>query len=235
MFLVRRWQSWSASTLHFSCTASGTTADGWPCLAIHRQAILPMTVLFRYLRLPLTWPLASAQVCSRALASRSLRVSLSAALLWQFFSCSSRRAIHPSLCPPSFPPQSVSLRYLSFCRWYTFGCSLPNHAHPRHLTARSVRRSSRMMTRPLYGSLSLAAPFVALLFALAGHAFLQAFTFVKNQSEWPVFVFALLLSPIGGVITGTVGLARRERHRWLAVLGLILNVGIICGFRPPTF
>jgi hypothetical protein len=80
---------------------------------------------------------------------------------------------------------------------------------------------------PVCGSISVAMPFAALLIAVGGEAFLNAFVFFPDQPHWPLAVLALGMSPLAGLTSGIVGVNRREKHVWLAVTGFTLNMTVV--------
>lgn len=88
------------------------------------------------------------------------------------------------------------------------------------------------MTRPLYGIISVAMPFIGFLGAIGMETFTQWFIFSYTQESAPFFIF--YISPMLGIAAGIAGLRRRERRRWLCIIGLILNALVLSGISIPT-
>ena len=76
--------------------------------------------------------------------------------------------------------------------------------------------------RPIFGSTSVAMPFVAILIVVIWIIVSNAFVFVWGSLEWiiPMFAFMCL---IAGLVVGIVGIVRHERHRWLSIFGVAVN------------
>jgi len=71
--------------------------------------------------------------------------------------------------------------------------------------------------KPILGALSVATPFIgALLIYL-----------LIWQFESFLGLLMIPLSPICGVILAVIALRRRERHRWLAWIGFLLNAAAL--------
>ena len=89
--------------------------------------------------------------------------------------------------------------------------------------------------RPRYGLVSLVSPVAALLTLAAGAFWMQIFPRADNENLVPFMALAFLLSPGGGILSGILSLLLRERSRWMAITGLILNAGFILALSPPKY
>ena len=89
--------------------------------------------------------------------------------------------------------------------------------------------------RPIFGSTSVAMPFVAILIVVIWIIVSNAFVFVWGSLEWiiPMFAFMCL---IAGLVVGIVGIVRHERHRWLSIFGVAVNsffiLSVACSIEP---
>ncbi len=89
--------------------------------------------------------------------------------------------------------------------------------------------------RPRYGLLSLISPVAALLTLAAGAVWMQVIPRADNENLIPFMALAFLLSPGGGILSGILSLVLRERNRWMATTGLILNAAFILALSPPKY
>ena len=79
--------------------------------------------------------------------------------------------------------------------------------------------------RPVYGTLSIAAPFLG--FALVIALLYSEQHWGHDSEGWSVLVFGIIIMPIailGGIGSAIVALRRRERCRALPVVGLVVNL-----------
>ena len=85
--------------------------------------------------------------------------------------------------------------------------------------------------KPICGSLSVAMPLIGLFVAFVGFALIREPTGPHQLSGMGVvFLILSLLCPIAGVVLGIIGMVRRERLRWLPVLGLVLSIGCAASY-----
>jgi len=85
--------------------------------------------------------------------------------------------------------------------------------------------------KPICGSLSVAMPLIGFLVAFVGFALIREPTGPHQLSGMGVVILILsLLCPIAGVVLGIIGMVRRERLRWLPVLGFVLSVGCAASY-----
>lgn len=91
--------------------------------------------------------------------------------------------------------------------------------------------------RPVFGTASLVFTALVVVVPVLVVMFFSAVDRVKGHTGWEAFVevvlafllagLGILLAAVGGVVTGIIGLARGERSRWRAVLGLVLTAPIL--------
>ncbi len=79
--------------------------------------------------------------------------------------------------------------------------------------------------RPIYGLISFAIPFLAILFLIAGIALTAASAGFRNLENL-IFPIAMILW-VAGVVIGVVGIFKHERKRWLSIEGIVLNAGFV--------
>lgn len=85
--------------------------------------------------------------------------------------------------------------------------------------------------KPICGSLSVAMPLIGLLVAFVGLAVIREPAGPQQLSGMGVVILILsLLCPIAGIVLGIIGMVRRERLRWLPVLGFVLNIGCAASY-----
>ena len=85
--------------------------------------------------------------------------------------------------------------------------------------------------KPICGSLSVAMPLIGYLVAFAGFALIHEPSSPHQISGMGVAVlFLSLLCPIAGVVLGIIGMVRRERLRWLPVLGFVLSLACTASY-----
>jgi hypothetical protein len=69
-------------------------------------------------------------------------------------------------------------------------------------------------------------PLIGFLVAFVGFALIREPTGPHQLSAIGVVILILsLLFPIAGLVLGIIGMVRRERLRWLPVLGFVLSIG----------
>jgi hypothetical protein len=79
--------------------------------------------------------------------------------------------------------------------------------------------------KPICGTLSVAMPPVGLLVAYVGFTLIHEPSGPHQLAGAGMAILILsLLCPVAGIGIGIAGLVRRERFRWLPVLGLLLNI-----------
>jgi hypothetical protein len=85
--------------------------------------------------------------------------------------------------------------------------------------------------KPICGSLSVAMPLIGFLVAFVGFTLIHDPTGPHQLSGMGVVILILsLLCPIAGVVLGIIGMIRRERLRWLPVLGFVLSIGCAASY-----
>jgi hypothetical protein len=80
--------------------------------------------------------------------------------------------------------------------------------------------------RPVYGSLSIAAPVVGFALVIAMLYYEQHWG--HDSEGWSVLVYGIIIMPLAllaGTVLAIVALRRRERCRGLPLLGLVFNLG----------
>jgi len=77
----------------------------------------------------------------------------------------------------------------------------------------------------------VAMPLVGFLVVFAGFALIREPTGPHQLSGTGVIILILsLLCPIAGVVLGIIGMVRRERLRWLPVVGFVLSIGCAASY-----
>jgi hypothetical protein len=74
-------------------------------------------------------------------------------------------------------------------------------------------------------------PLIGFLVALVGFALIREPTGPHQLLGMGLVILILsLLCPIAGVVLGVIGMVRRERFRWLPVVGFVLSIGCAASY-----
>ena len=77
----------------------------------------------------------------------------------------------------------------------------------------------------------MAMPLIGFLLAFVGFTLIHEPTGPHQLSGMGVVILILsVLCPISGVVLGIIGMVRRERLRWLPVLGFVLSIGCAASY-----
>ena len=77
----------------------------------------------------------------------------------------------------------------------------------------------------------MAMPLIGFLVAFVGFTLIREPTGPHQLSGMGVAILILsLLCPVAGVVLGIMGMVRRERLRWLPVLGVVLSIGCAASY-----
>jgi hypothetical protein len=87
--------------------------------------------------------------------------------------------------------------------------------------------------RPVFGGISVAIPFAAILSIIVLMALVNVFGFGYGHVGWLVAALFYICST-AGIAVAIAGIVRHEHHRWLSILGVALNLGLLgLRFDPP--